>query len=61
MTKLRRALREKFGDGAKFAVVKNTLVKMALKDAGYDMNVDENTFLVPPRYCTSTKEIQLRQ
>jgi len=47
MTKLRRALREKFGDGAKFAVVKNTLVKMALKDAGYDMDVDENAFFGP--------------
>lgn len=37
MTKLRRSLREKFGAGARLTVVKNTLLKMALKNSGYDI------------------------
>lgn len=44
MTKLRRALREKMGSGAKLQVVKNTLLKMALRNAEYDVAAAEKAF-----------------
>jgi len=47
MTKLRRVLREKFGNGARLTVVKNTLVEMALEEAGYDLDIDEKTLFGP--------------
>lgn len=47
MTKLRRALREKMGSGAKLQVVKNTLLKMALRNAEYDIAAAEKAFFGP--------------
>lgn len=47
MTKLRRALREKFGDTARITVVKNTLIKMALKNSGYDIEGRDGAFFGP--------------
>jgi len=47
MTKLRRALREKMGSGAKLQVVKNTLLKMALRNAEYDVAAAEKAFFGP--------------
>jgi len=46
MTKLRRALRERFGNDARLTVVKNTLLRMALKDAEYDVE-HEKVFFGP--------------
>lgn len=36
LTELRSKLREKYGDGARFRVVKNTLLNLALKNAEYE-------------------------
>ncbi|PLV59183.1 50S ribosomal protein L10 [Thermotoga sp. KOL6] len=36
LTELRSKLREKYGDGARFKVVKNTLLNFSLKNAGYE-------------------------
>ena len=36
MKGLREKIREKFGDGAKYMVVKNTLLRIALEKIGYD-------------------------
>ena len=36
MRKLREAIREKFADGARYMVVKNTLLRISLENAGYD-------------------------
>ncbi|ODN29877.1 50S ribosomal protein L10 [Fervidobacterium thailandense] len=47
MTKLRRSLREKMGSGAKLQVVKNTLLKMALRNAEYDVAAAEKVFFGP--------------
>ncbi|WP_448375251.1 50S ribosomal protein L10 [Fervidobacterium sp.] len=47
MTKLRRALREKFGDNARLTVVKNTLLKIALKNANYDIEGHDSSFFGP--------------
>ncbi len=47
MTNLRRALREKLGSGARLTVVKNTLLKMALKNSGYDVDSHESSFFGP--------------
>ncbi|MGB9614451.1 MAG: 50S ribosomal protein L10 [Fervidobacterium sp.] len=47
MTKLRRALREKIGSGARLTVVKNTLLKMALKEAGYEVETHSSVFFGP--------------
>lgn len=47
MTKLRRSLREKVGEGASFRVIKNTLLEMSLKNAGFDTSVAERSFFGP--------------
>ncbi|WP_448379421.1 50S ribosomal protein L10 [Fervidobacterium sp.] len=47
MTKLRRALREKLGNDARFTVVKNTLLRMALKNAEYDLEGHDNVLFGP--------------
>lgn len=47
MTKLRRALREKFGSGARLTVVKNTLLRMSLKNAGYDIEQHSDSLFGP--------------
>jgi len=47
MTKLRRALREKLDNDARFTVVKNTLLRMALKNAEYDLEGHDNALFGP--------------
>lgn len=47
MTKLRRSLREKYGNGARLTVVKNTLLRMALKESGYDIESHEKALFGP--------------
>ncbi|MFN6992056.1 MAG: 50S ribosomal protein L10 [Fervidobacterium sp.] len=47
MTKLRRSLREKYGNGARLTVAKNTLLRMALKESGYDIESHEKALFGP--------------
>ncbi len=44
ITKIRKALREKFGDGAHLTVAKNTLIRRALEQSGYELSEEKTLF-----------------